>query len=257
MTIAMIGIGNAQSGGAVTSLSQSLSDTSRLSIGDTKNENVGNNAILLAVPDYVTSRIQEFNQSILHINDGIASSQIAVKGLQSLQTDVKQLVELARQSANEFLDNQSRASLQQKAEPIQQQIIHTEANTQYNGTPVLTTSNGENASPVQLPNLSARVAAIDISTQSGAKNAVSTLSGDMRLITNAQQQFSSVQSNLATSADTLLASSKSLIESKGRSISSADIGQIVNATAEAIRIQPGLAIQAQANQSASQVQGLL
>lgn len=264
MTISMIGNGNTQN--SVASLTPSLSDLQRTLANGLKSDQTSNNSALLALSDRFSAQIQGINAAILNINDGIASSQIAASGIKEIQAGMERLQELSASSANATLNRQDRQNLQQEADQILQQITSTLTNTQYNGIPLLTSGtsitfqtgpDAGNQTAMPLPDLSMAISSVNLTTQSGAQNALNSLSNEMNLLNDSQAQLGASQTALASSVNTLLNTSKSLIDTNGR-FANADIALAsAQMTSVTIRNHASMALQAQANQSASQIQNLL
>ncbi len=264
MSISMINSGNTQT--SLASLNQSTLDTQRILSNGLKSDQTKNNATKLAIADHFATQVQGLNRSIQNINDGIASSQLAKEGLQTIQENIQRIQELAIQSANDTLNSKDRQNLQQEANQLQKQIASTISTTQYNGTPLLSTGqpitlqagpNPNNQITLALPNLTNALANVNLATQAGANSAIQTLSSHSAQISKAQGELAASQNGLASTANALLSTAQSLTEASGRIINT-DIAQAASATTSAaIRSQASVAIQAQANQSASQVQALL
>lgn len=224
-----------------------------------------NRSDLLALANKFTTQIQSLNRATLNANDGISVIQVADSALGQVQEGFQQLQELAIRGANSTLNNQDRQTLQNQAQQIQDQISSLVKNTDFNEIPVLATnkslvlqtgSESSDQTVISLKDFSHAFAPIDLTSQAGAETALDTLKGNMDQVSRTRSQMAAEQSGLISTLNTLASKASAL--SNSDSMHNADIAQNVASVASvAIRAQPGIALQIQANQTAAQVQQLL
>lgn len=251
------------------------SDAALRSLGDTfkqlaKGLKTGHgleNSALLAIADRFTTQIQGANQTRLQVNDGISLTQVADAALTEVESGFQQLQSLATQSANGTLNDTDRQDLQKQATAIQSQIQSIITGTDYNDINVLATNetltfqtgaNATNQTQVKLQDLTTAFAQVDISSQSGAEAAIKATADFLTRIGAQRGSFGNTQNSLISIADTLSRLSENLTASESR-IADADMAQKTsNAIALAIRVQAGVALQAQGDKlSGSRIQQLL
>lgn len=264
MTITSVSIGNTQ--GIIPSLTSSLIDAQRNFSDGLKIDQASNNSDQLTITDRLSAQVQGFNISLMNVNDGIAASHVAESGLHEIQSNLQRMQELSVQGLQDTLSVRDRQNLQREANQLQQQIASTLANTQFNGIPLLTSGipitfqTGANAShslSIPMPDLTSAFTAINIETRAGAQDAVKSLNNDIQLVDQTQAQLVTARTGVSDLARAVMTFTQNLTENSGR-IQTPDLAQLVTTQiSSAIRNQPNMAIQAQANHSPSQVQNLL
>ncbi len=120
---------NVSQGSLATSL-QRLS--SGLRINSAKDDAAG-----LAISERFTSQIRGLNQAVRNANDGISLAQTAEGGLSTAGDLLQRIRELAVQSANDSNSTSDRASLNQEATQLSQELNRVANTTQFNGQNVL------------------------------------------------------------------------------------------------------------------------
>jgi flagellin len=91
----------------------------------------------LAIADRMTAQIRGLNQAARNANDGISLAQTAEGALGEITTSLQRLRELAVQSANATNTASDRASLQQEASQLLQEIDRVSGQTEFNGLKLL------------------------------------------------------------------------------------------------------------------------
>ncbi|MBF0370213.1 MAG: flagellin [Magnetococcales bacterium] len=264
-----ITIQNSASQGLIHSTSQvqkSLNETfQKLSTG-LKVDQAQDNAALLAIADRFSTQVRGYNQAIQNANDGVSMVQVADAGLAQIQDGQVRLQELAIQSANATLNDSDRQALQTEANQIQEQIDSIIADTNFNGidvlasnTPVnLQTGTGEgDVTSINFQDFSNAFTSVDISTQAGAQNAISSLETDMETVSQARSELGAVQSGLESTLNNLGSTVEALTAAKSR-VEDADMAQaMLDKTSQDIRSQANIALLVQANQASERVMDLL
>ena len=246
--------------------STTLRDTYRKLASGIQVGQARDNAANLAVISRFTSQVEGMNQAVRNANDGISMTQVADAGLQDIEAGTQRLQELAIQSANGTLTDQDRQSIQAEAAQIQAQISDTISNTEFNGTRLLASNQtvslqtGPNAGDqtgIDLQDLSGALANVDLSTRAGAESALIDLNNNSSVISDARAGMGAAEARLGSVVSNLENTSGALTEARSR-IQDTDFAEsAAKLAATAIRAQAGVAIQIQANLSASRVEGLL
>lgn len=186
----------------------------QMSSGSQINQAVDGPALLNQIST-LNSQILGNNQAMGNINDGISLTQVADGGLGQIGDSLQQLRELAVQGANDTLSSTDRANLQAQADQIQSQINDVIANTQFNGQNLLasgqtlnlqTGSGATDQTSLALPNLAGSFAAIDLTTQTGAASAISSIDTGLDTLSQARSQMGASQSGLQASLSSLQSS---------------------------------------------------
>ncbi|MBF0380432.1 MAG: flagellin [Magnetococcales bacterium] len=260
------GVGAIQAGNLAEKNQQVLQDAFRKLASSLSINRAADNAASLAIAERFNTEVQGVNQATLNTNDGIAVTQIAESGLQQIQEGQQRLRELAVQSANGALQDSDRRAIQAEATQIQEHIASIVEDTNYNGQNLLTSSDklslqtGPDAgdqSGIKLTDFTNSFTTVDLSTQSGAEQAITSLMVDSNKVSTARAELGAAESGLNTTISQLSGLSEALSASGSR-IQDADIARETSALANAsIRANAGIAIQAQANQSSSRVHQLV
>ncbi len=106
--------------------------SSGLRINSAKDDAAG-----LAISDRMSSQIKGMNQASRNANDGISLAQTAEGALGEITNNLQRLRELSVQSANSTNTTSDRASLQQEADQLLQEINRVATQTQFNGKNLL------------------------------------------------------------------------------------------------------------------------
>lgn len=245
---------------------RSLTETFEKLSSGLKINQAKDNPALLAIADQFTTQIKGVNQARLNANDGIAIAQVAGAGLSDIQSGLQRLQELAVQSASGTLNDQDRSAIHQEAQGIQAEIAAVVADTNYNDIKLLASSqplvlqtgaNSNDQTAINLKDFRNVLSTVDLSTQSGAQSAIAALKNDAELVSAAQADFAAVNSSMESSVSSLFNYAESLFGA-GAKITNGDVAQQASSRlALSIRAQSSLALQIQANHSASVVQQLL
>ncbi|MBF0296482.1 MAG: hypothetical protein HQL96_14935 [Magnetococcales bacterium] len=254
MTIAIIGANQTQAVQPVTVATQPPPG------GATgKPEGIAPDSATLELTDPFSARVQGINRAIQNLNDGIAAAQLAHAGVEDLLHGMARLQAHTFKVASGALKPEERQALQQDADRIRQGMNDTVEGLQYNGVPLLASGAvialpgaGEQRT-LTLPALSGVLQPIDLSSRDGAQQALGALAANQRMLGEARDRL---DARLATLSDALTSARTAPSGANGR-FHGADMAQASAVTSSVIRDRAGMAIQVQANQTPSQVQGLL
>ncbi|MFZ4699527.1 MAG: flagellin [Candidatus Methylumidiphilus sp.] len=123
------------------------------------------------------------------------------------------------------------------------------------GNAGLTSKIGQNG-PTTTSSISA-VAAVDISTQSGAQNALSAIDGAISMVNKSQGLIGALQNRFSSAVSNLQATSTNLSAARSRIQDTDFASETASMTRAQVLQQAGMAILGQANQAPNQVMGLL
>ncbi len=196
--------------------------SSGLRINSAKDDAAG-----LAISQRMTTQVRGMDVAARNANDGISLAQTAEGALSSIGENMQRIRELAVQAANGTNSANDRTALQKEVTQLAAEITRVKDNSNFNGTKLLngsTTSftiqvgadagsdNQISISTVDMTATSTAVAALDISSASGATAALTAIDTQLQSVNTAradlgaiQNRFSSVISNLQTSSENLSA----------------------------------------------------
>lgn len=226
----------------------------------------------LAISDRMNAQIRGLNQSVRNSYDGMSLLQTA-DGAMSESTDILQRMrELSVQSSNGIYSDADRASMNDEFSQLQDELDRIAGDTTFNGQKILDGSlaaggidfqigpkTGDNIN-VTLGGVSQAdlgTAGLGVGTLSDAQNsldaidnALGTIASNRGAIGSQLNRFESTVGNLMNQAENITAANSRIAD--------ADIAAEVSAsTQNSILQQAGVAVSAQANQSATTVLSLL
>lgn len=242
--------------------------SSGLRINSAKDDAAG-----LAISERMTAQIRGMNQAARNANDGISLAQTAEGALVEIGNNLQRIRELAVQSANATNSEDDRDALQKEVDALVAEIDRVANQTSFNGTKLL---DGSFASQVfqvganedetidftDIEDVTASglgVDSVDISGADGSNAAgvITTVDDALKIVNSTradlgaiQNRFTSVVSNLQTSAENLSAS-RSRIQDADFAAETASL------TRAQILQQAGVAMLAQANALPNNVLSLL
>lgn len=231
----------------------------------------------LAIGNKLGSRIASLNMAVRNANEGISLLQTADGAAGSLSDMLFRMRELAIQSGNDTYSSSDRSALQTEMSSLQSQIGNILNNTEWNGMKALKGEAGNSgtvsfhvgaatgdAFTLDMTSLDTGALAdaqttgsIDVSTRSGATNALSTIDDALTEIDQARTLWGATANRLVYAADN--ATNVSMNSSISRSrIMDADYAQTTADMAKAMILdQAGAAMLSQANQQPMYVLALL
>lgn len=231
----------------------------------------------LAIGNKLGSRIASLNMAVRNANEGISLLQTADGAAGTLSEMLFRMRELAIQSGNDSYSSSDRSALQTEMSSLQSQIGNILDNTEWNGMKALKGEAGssgsvsfhvgaatEDAFTLEMTSLDTgsladaqTTGSIDVSTRSGATNALSTIDDALTEIDEARTLWGATANRLVYAADS--ATNVSMNSSISRSrIMDADYAQTTADMARAMILdQAGAAMLSQANQQPMYVLALL
>ncbi|MBF0170465.1 MAG: flagellin FliC [Nitrospinae bacterium] len=182
------------------------------------------NAAGLAIAEQLSADIRSAEQAQRNINDGASMARVAEGATGEIGDLLTRGRELAIQASNGTLDNEQRATIQKEVDSIKQEINRISSVTEFNGQKLM---NGElapdaaNQVSIQAgiqsgPNdrlnvnvvkatdtASLGVDTVDVSTQQGARDALSSFDNALAQVTQTRGEIGALQNRLDSSARNL------------------------------------------------------
>jgi len=238
----------------------------------------------LAISDKMTSQIRGLNQAVRNANDGISLLQTAEGATQEVTNMLQRMRELAVQAANDTYSSTDRSALQLEVDQLAAEISRISDNTRWNNMVVFDTSvssgnigtltsgkfdvslqvgimgGSSDTITVQLQSIAASalsVDSIDLSTNSGASSALSTIDTAIQDIDTFRATLGASINRLTYTSDNLTNIAQNTTDSRSR-IMDADYAKVSSELAlTQIIQQAATAVLAQANQDQQSVLKLL
>lgn len=232
----------------------------------------GDDAAGLAISEKMRAQITGLETAQKNANDGISLVQTAEGALTEVHSMLNRMVELADQSANGTYDDKTdRENLQKEVKSLTDEINRISEGTNFNGinllngslaaagsgaTSGLTLQIGDTADPfnqltVNIANMSAAslgISGINISTQSGATNAISLIKKAINTVSMTRGDLGATQNRLEHTINNLSVTSENMTAAESR-IRDVDMAKEMMAyTKNNILVQASQAMLAQANQ---------
>jgi flagellin len=257
----------------LTQNSHNLSQTlNRLSSGKRINSGA-DDAAGLQIADSLRANIRALDQAARNAQDGIGVAQIADGALDQITNILTRAVTLAEESANGTTDSTGRGSLQAEFAQIQAEVARISVQTNFNGVAIFTTGGingslslfvGDTSGPSSISvaintittngntvtNLGGtNLAGVDLSTQVGAVNALTTLRDAIRAVSSNRATIGAGMNRLqaAVAVITNVSQNSQSAESTLRDANVAE--EVANLTKYQILAQTGLSALIQANAS--------
>jgi len=233
------------------------------------------NPAVAAVVQQFAAQIAGSDQAARNLNDGVSLTQVADGAIGQLQANSGRLRELAVAAGNSTLSAADRGALQAEADQLVQANNDIVKQTNFNGNPLLqggsplgfqSGANAGQQTSLAAANLAAAPASgglfslaggIDLSSAAKASQTLGNLDTDLDTLASSRASFGAASNaftaeigNLQTRADNL-AAARSRSNDTDYAAASAQLAQ------QQILGQANIAVQSQANASASQVLGLL
>lgn len=217
----------------------------------------------------LTSQGSGNRQAIFNSLDGVSLAQVADSGLAGINDGISRIRELSLQAGNGLLTDGDRRALQNEVAQIQQGIRDSISNTEFAGTPLLSSDGeinfqvGANAgqnigvATTDVANGINDLLNVDISTAQGAQSAIDVADTATDFVGSARSSLGATQNALEANVRNLSQADVNLSAARSR-LQDTDFAQ---ATAEQasnnILSQAATSVQVQANQQQSQVLALL
>jgi flagellin len=223
----------------------------------------------LSIATRMDAKVRGLNQAIRNSNDGISLAQTAEGAMGEISNILVRMRELAVQSSNGTATTNDRTAMQTEVTALVSQIDDIAKRTDFNGTALLdgtatidiqTGTNAGEVVSMSIADLQAAglgVAAVDLSTATGASGALATLDTAIQTVATQRSNLGASQNRLETTVNNLTSTVTNLTEAKSR-IQDADFSaESTNLAAAQILSQASTAMLAQANQSQQGVMNLL
>jgi flagellin len=252
----------------------------RLSSGKRINSGA-DDAAGLQIADSLAANVRALDQAVRNANDGISVSQIADGALQEVTNILTRAVTLAEEAATGTTDSTARVSLNNEFSSIQSEIARIATQTNFNGEQLFTTTGINGSLSVFVGDISGvssiavtintittsgstvtslggqSLASVDLTTQSGAATALTTLKNVLSAVSNNRASIGAGMNRLQAAVAVLQSQSQNT-QAAESTIRDANIAQeVANLTKYQILAQSGIAALAQANANGQIVLKLL
>lgn len=249
-----------------TSLTKSME---KLSSGYRINR-AADDAAGLAISEKMRAQVSGLNMAIKNAQDGISLIQTAEGALNEIQVMIRRIRDLAVQSANDTNTDEDRANLQAEVAQLLEEIDRIATTTQFNGMELLDGSftgkvfhigaNDNQTLTVEIGDMQASalgIDGIDISTQTGAENAIPLLDKALDTVSSERSDLGAVQNRLEHTINNLQVAAENLTAAESR-IRDVDVAlETTNFVKNQILVQAATAMLAQANVKPQSVLQLL
>ena len=259
-----------------TSMSNSIE---RLSSGLRINK-AADDAAGLAISQGLTSQINGIGQATRNAQDGINVVQTADGALNETQSILQRMRTLSVQSANDSNDDNSRNDIQKEVTALQSELDRIATKTTFNNINLLdgsfsgkqfqigyaandtikvdiSSASGSGAAGFKAADLQVGSSQIDLSTQSGAENAITSLDTAIQTVSTARAGLGALQNRFQHTINNLSVTQENL-QASNSSITDTDMAaEMSNYTRTQILSQAGTSMLRQANQAAQSVLALL
>ena len=261
------------------SMKQSLE---RLSSGKRINS-AADDAAGLAISEKMKGQMNGLAQAQRNAQDGISMIQTAEGALKETHSMLQRMRELSVQAANDTNTQEDRLQIQKELHQLSSQIDDISDQTKFNTKKLLDGSasgitfqvganSGENLS-VTISDMGATSGlsvdagdvsggsvssgSLDVSTQSGAESAITTVNTAIQTVSNERSKLGAVQNRLDHTINNLSTTEENLTAANSR-IKDVDMAkEMMNMSKQQILSQAGTAMMAQANQMPQGVLQLL
>ncbi len=241
--------------------------SSGLRINSAKDDAAG-----LAISQRMTTQVRGMDVAARNANDGISLAQTAEGALSSIGENMQRIRELAVQAANGTNSATDRAALQKEVTQLSAEITRVKDNSSFNGTKLLdgsTTSftiqvgadagadNQISISTVDMSATATAVAALDISSASGATLALTEIDTQLQTVNTARADLGAIQNRFSSVISNLQNSSENQSAARSRIQDTDNAKETAELTRTQILQQAGTAMLAQAKSVPQNVLSLL
>ncbi len=225
----------------------------------------------LAMSTTMTSQIRGLNMAVRNANDGISMLQ-TVDGAMVEQTNMLQRMrELAVQASSDTIDEDSKGYLNDEFTALREEIDRIGANTQWNGSAVMTGATysyqvganaGDTAITVRVNSLAtggslSAVASSGITTASAASDAMAAVTSALGVIAAQRATLGATMNRLTYAADNMTNIAQNTTDSRSRILDTDYATATTQLSKTQIISQAATAMLAQANQQQQTVLALL
>jgi flagellin len=243
---------------------------SRLSSG-TKINSAKDDVAGLAISNRMNSEIQGLNQAMRNANDGISMAQTADGALSESTNIMQRMRDLSVQASNSSYNDQDRAAMNSEFTQLREELGRIAETTTFNdkellngnlesGTSFQVGANANQTIDVSIPGADPSdlgINSLSLLTAEDAQNSITALDDAIGSLSETRGELSAVQNRFESAIENLGNASENSAAAKSR-IADADIaGEVSNLLKNKILQQAGVAMQAQAKQSAGLTLALL
>lgn len=224
----------------------------------------------LAISEKLRSQVNGLNQAQANAQDGISLIQTAEGALNETHSILQRMRTLAVQSASDTNTDSDRAQIQKEITALQDELTGISDRTQFNTKTLLdgsldaTFQIGANENQVinvqvatDMDATGLAVDGVDLSTQSDAAAAISTLDTAIDTVAGIRADLGAVQNRLQHTVANLGVSAENLAASESRIRDTDMAKEMTSFTRSQILQQAGVSMLAQANQAPQSVLKLL
>lgn len=224
----------------------------------------------LAISEKLRSQVNGLNQAQANAQDGISLIQTAEGALNETHSILQRMRTLAVQSASDTNTDSDRAQIQKEITALQDELTGISDRTQFNTKTLLdgsldaTFQIGANENQVinvqvatDMDATGLAVDGVDLSTQSNAAAAISTLDTAIDTVAGIRADLGAVQNRLQHTVANLGVSAENLAASESRIRDTDMAKEMTSFTRSQILQQAGVSMLAQANQAPQSVLKLL
>ncbi|MGB3844941.1 flagellin FliC [Sphingopyxis sp. YF1] len=236
----------------------------------------------LAIATRMDANVRGLNQAVRNANDGISLAQTAEGAMGGISNILVRMRELAMQASTGTLGDDDRAAIQTEVTALVSQIGDIATRSDFNGTKLLdgtaslsiqTGVNSGETVAITIGDLQAdaigeldsggalvsgsAVSDIDLSTASGASDALAILDGAIQTVATQRANLGAQQNRLEATVDNLTSTVVNLADAKSRIEDTDFSAESTKLAAAGILAQASTAMLAQANQSQQGVMNLL
>lgn len=254
---------------------QSQAGTLRSLASGQRINSAAENPAVAAIVQQFAAQIAGSNQAARNLNDGVSLTQVADGALGQLQANSGRLRELAVAAGNSTLSAADRGALQAEADQLVQANNDIVKQTNFNGNPLLqggsplgfqSGANAGQQTSLAAANLAAPPASgglfslaggIDLSSAANATQTLGNLDSDLDTLASSRARFGAASNAFTAEIGNLQTRSDNLAAARSRSNDTDYAAATAQLAQQQILGQANIAVQSQANASASQVLGLL
>ena len=263
-------LGSSFNAGQAISKAQNNSATSysRLSSGN-RITGAQDDAAGLAISDGMSSQITGINQAMRNTNDGLSMTQTADGALSETTSILQRMRDLSVQSGNGIYNSSDRASMNAEFSQLSSELNRISETTTFNGQNLLDGSmdvsfqvgaNSGESIQVSLGDAGAEGLALsdlNISTVENSMIALEGIDQALSTVSDMRGEMGAVQNRLESASSNLSDTSVNLTAARSRITDTDMAKEVSDLVMSQILEKAGIAMQAQANQSAGVTLALL
>lgn len=225
----------------------------------------------LSISEKMRNQIRGINQAVANAEDGQYLIQTAEGNMNEIHSILQRMGELATKAANDVNDTVDRTAIQDEINQLTSEINSIVKKAQFNGTYLLNgnmadgkylqvgANKGEDMK-ISISSLSAGqigVSGLSMSTHDSASNAMSAITGAVKLVSAARSKLGAIQNRLDYTINNLENYAENLTSAESNIRDTDMAKEMVNYSKNQILQQAAQSMLAQANQSNQGVLSLL